>query len=371
MRILLAGPKVCTPWTEGRKRFMRDLAAALGRHHEVRVVTTIEHGQSTQFDAAWQAPVARGGVQHLLRYHRSLSRMLDTWAPDFVCHIPISSFHGRYRYGNFASIWWTDRQCARRGVPCLTLMYAIMSETTLQGVARWARHLLANRYTAGGPSIRFGVDLPVVAQPAARASGRRLLFMAGMSEPTRERLDYVLTVRGLTTLLAAGKWLAPAGFTLTIAIPLLSYGNLAGTLQAFPENTWPAGSLDLRGEVAVPGVYADHDVFVFPYGRDEPQFVPTSVIEAMHWGLPVALPAHPFLLPLIRKKSTALAFQPNDPADLAAVLMSAIGDDDRLQALRENAHQFVQQEFNIAGTCDDLVGYFEKLNATENGYGHS
>lgn len=363
MKILLAGPKVCTPWTEGRKRFMRDLAAALGRHHEVRVVTTVERGELTQFATPWDAPVTTGGVSHLWYFHTQLSRQLDQWGPEFVCHIPISSFHGKYRYGNVASMWLADRQCAARRIPCLTLMYAIMNETSLRQLARRVRCLLVNPYAGGERSVRFGVDLPPVAPPATKNFGRRLLFMAGMSEPTVERLEHVLTLRGLDTLLSAGEWLAPNGFTLTVAVPLLRDSGLRSTLEKLPQNRWPKQNLHIREVVSVPEIYSEHDIFVFPYGRDEPQFIPTSVIEAMHWGVPTALPAHPFLMPLMRDEGTALAFQPNDPHDLVDVLLDAVNNGDRLNAISANAYRLVQGEFLIEGTCEDLLLNYEQLKA--------
>ncbi len=370
MKILLAGPKVCTPWTEGRKRFMRDLAAALGRQHDVRVVTTVEKGEQTQFAAPWDAPAATGGVQHLWRFHRQLRRVLDQWRPDFVCHMPIGSFHGRYRYGNMGSMWLADLQCASRRVPCLTLMYAIMSETSLQQLARRVRCLLVNPYAGGERSVRFGVDLPRIASPAVRTFGRRLLFMAGMSETTPERLEHVLTVRGLTTLLSAGEWLAPYGFKLTVAVPLLRDSRLRLALRELPQNRWPKENLDIQELVSVPDIYSEHDIFVFPYGRNEPQFIPTSVIEAMHWGLPTALPAHPFLSPLIRDEETALVYWPNDARDLASVLLDAVNGGDRLNAIAVNAYHLVQGEFHIKGTCEDLLLHYEQIKAARHSHGN-
>jgi len=365
MRILLAGPKICSPWTEGRKRFVQDVAVMLGASHEVRVLTSVEKGETTQFAVPWVAPVADTGARHLRQFHTSLSRLLKEWRPELVCHFPISSFHGKYRLGNLASMWLADHQCSWHGIPCLTLMYAISLESSVVEVRRWVRHLLVNQYTKGARQIRFGAALPEHAAMSAPGNGRSLLFMAGMAEPTAERLEYVLRVRGLATLLRAGEQLANSGFRLTVAVPLLADPALRASLLQTPGNTWPIEQLNLLDTIKVPDVFDGHDYFIFPYGRDEPQFIPNSVIEAMHYGVPTVLPRLSFLRHLIRDDTTSFSFFPGDSDDLVRVLCAAISNTPHCQEVRRNAALMVRKEFNIAGTCEDILAYFSSLTPTD------
>lgn len=365
MKILLAAPKICPPWTEGRKRFVRDLASGFSRHHDVHVVTTAEPGEQPSFATDATCVPASGGFSHLSGFHRALGRCLRTWQPTWVCHLPIGSFHGHYRYGNLASLWLADRQCRIRGLACLTVMYAIAHESSAVELARHVRHLLANDDTAGPRRIRFGMllgdsDRPA---PAKGRDGKALLFMAGMSEATPERLEHVLSVRGLRELLRAGHWLAPAGYRLTLAIPLLESPLLRRCLLEHPDNAWPMPALDFRGIAAVPAIFSGYDFFVFPYGREETAFVPTSVIEAMNAGIACVLPQRHFLSGLHNAGRTALSYSPGDGESLARCLLAAAGRDGLIDSLRLEAWNMVQMRYSIEGTCADLLEYYEQIGA--------
>jgi glycosyltransferase involved in cell wall biosynthesis len=366
VKILLAGPKICTPWSEGRKRFVRDLAAELARDHQVAVVTTVQRGESTAFAAPSHAPVAATGAGHLFRYHIALADALTNWQPDLVCHVPIGSFHGKYRYGNLASLWLAERQCAWHATPCYTLMYAIVREASVAKLGGWVSHLLVNQFTEGATQIRFGATLPenpVVPRPG---DGRSLLFMAGMAERTLERLDHVLHLRGLATLLQAGAELASVGFSLTIAVPLLADAGLRAALLDSPDTTWPAERLRILDLVSVPEVYDGHDFFIFPYGRDEVQFVPNSVLEAMHFGIPTVLPRQPFLMPLIGEGATAYSYLPGDAEDLARVLRTAADDANGRAAVCRAAAALVRGKFDITCTCQDLLACHQARTVQSN-----
>lgn len=361
MRILLAGPKLCTPWTEGRKRFVRDLAAEFARTDEVRVLTTAARGETTQFAAPWEAPYARSAAGHLFRFHRRLGERIARWRPDLVCHFPIGSFHGWYRIGNLASMRWADRQCARRAVPCFTVMYSITGGVCTDDLRSRVRHLLVNQSAASGTRIRFGIALRPPAPLPPLDTGKRLLFMTGLAQASPERLDHALNLRGLGTLLEAGRWLAPAGFRLSIAIPFLADPEMRRALLRTPRNAWPPERIELRVTVGVPDVFAGHELYVFPYAREEPQFVPTSVVEAMEFGLPVVLADHRFLQPLIRGGRTAFAFAPDDPEALARAVLAASADPARREAVRRQAVQLVREELDIRASCADILARYRAV----------
>lgn len=365
MRILLAAPKICPPWTEGRKRFVRDLASGFSRHHEVHVVTTADPGEQPLFAAETTCVPASGGFAHLLGFHRALERCLRIWQPDWVCHLPIGSFHKHYRYGNLASLWLADRQCRIRGLSCLTVMYAIARESSAVKLARYVKHLLANDETAGTRRIRFGMLLGDSDRPAPTTDrdGKALLFMAGMSEPTTERLEHVLSVRGLGEVLRAGRWLAPAGYRLTLAVPLLESSMLRQRLLDHTDNAWPVSALEFKGIAAVPEIFSEHDFFVFPYGREETTFVPTSVIEAMNAGLACVLPERQFLSDLHDTGRTALSYRPGNGESLARCLLAAAGRTGLIDTLRIEAWNMVQMRYSIDGTCADLLDYYHQINA--------
>lgn len=364
MKILLAGPGLCAPLTEGRKRFARDLANELSGSNEVQVVTTVDSGTAALFDIPTTAPAAERGLTHLVRFHHALHRHIEFWRPDLVCHLPIGSFHGAYRYGNLSSIWLADRQCAWKAIPCFTLMYAIAREAPLNALVGCVRHLLVSRSLVGGKQIRFGTALPESVVRPSRGDGRSLLFMAGMAQRTRERLNHVLQVRGLAVLLRAGQGLSSLGFRLTVAVPLLSDPILRDALFAAEANTWPQGSLHVIDTVSVPEIFDGYDFMVFPYSRDETQFVPTSVVEAMNSGVATVLSDLPFLQPLIQKGDAAYRFPVNDSEALVRILRDATLDIESREKIRSRALAMVRESFDIRGTSEDVLRlYHEQFGA--------
>ena len=365
MKLLLAAPKICTPWSEGRKRFIRDLSSSLTRDHEVRIVTTVQQGQTTEFAVPFDAEPVKYGPSHFVKMHSMLRKRLRLFRPDLVCHLPLGSFHGRFKWPNIWSMWCVDRICRRAHVPCFTLMYSVTGIASVEILRPWVRHLMLNQFLSGDQErIRFGVrfDPPQSSlDDLLHAPGKRLLFMSGAWEKKQEIFQYVLSVRGLSTLLKAGRWLAPKGFRLTLAVPLLVDADFQKHLLALNDNHWPEGTLECIGEVSVPEIFSGKDFFVFPYAVDETQFIPTSVVEAMYYGLPSVLSDLSFLRKLSPAADTAFYFREGDAEVLAHTLLHVRRDD--YLAVRENAARMIRLEMDIDGSCQDILDRFETLGS--------
>jgi glycosyltransferase involved in cell wall biosynthesis len=177
---------------------------------------------------------------------------------------------------------------------------------------------------------------------------------------TRKRLDHVLRVRGLGILLQCGAKLAAQGMRLTVAAPLLADHSLQHHLRELAENTWPTGNLKLCGESQVPDIYLEHDLFAFPYMREETQFIPTSVVEAMRAGTPVVLPDLDFLRPLATHQR-AFTFRTGDADALARSVVGALADSSRYHAVRQQAMDYVTSEMSIERSCSDIEALYASL----------
>jgi len=359
VKILLVAPKICTPWTEGRKRFIRDLSTALRREHEVHIITTVQQGQTTAFSVPFDAKVVRFGPWHLVQTCRMLQKGLRSFAPDLVCHLPLGSFHGKFRLANIWSMWSIDQTCRRAGVPCFTLMYSITGISSPSYLKPCVQHLMLNQYLSGKQEgIRFGVlfDPPLKKLRASKSIvGKQLLFMSGAWERKQEILQHVLSVRGLSTLLRAGRWLAAEGFQLTVAVPFLSDEGMKNQLLKHHDNCWPEGTLECIGEVSVPDIFSDKDFFVFPYAKDETQFIPTSVVEAMYYGVPAVLSDLNFLRKLSLQTETAFYFPEGDAFELAHTLIRAQQQRHDYVTVRENAASMIRHSMDIEGSCQDIL----------------
>ncbi len=368
MKILLAAPEIYRPWTEGRKRFVRDLASALADTHRVHIVTTAADGLITDLPTTASVAAAGTPLAHLTALHRALRRALAVDRPDLVCHFPYGTFRHVYGLANLWAMHRVDRHCEAAGVPCFTMMYSISSEAAVHRLRPWVRHLVLNNLcdTQAEHAVRLGIDFRGWPEPAPRAAlpaEPRLLFMAGMWQPTARRLEHVMRVRGLALLLRAGAGLAAHGLRLTVAVPLLAESSLREALRRHPDNTWPAERLTLHGETTVPEVYRDHNLFVFPYAREETQFTPTSVVEAMCAGMPVVLPTLAFLRPLAGGNHYAFTYPPNDVRALTDTVLAAVGDRERYDAVRRAALAYARETMSIQRSCDDLMALYRHVTS--------
>lgn len=367
MKILLVAPEICPPWTEGRKRFVRDLGAGLSQDHDVRVLTTTTPDTDPKFPVPASVIRCRWRWQHLTALQRHLPGALSSFQPQLVCHLPYGTFRHLYSAVNLWSMRQIDKTCDTAGLPCFTVMYSISREANVDRLGSQVRHLVLNDFREAGrfPVVRLGLDFtdwpePPVARPVP-SSSCRLLFMAGMWQRTPARLDHVLDVRGLRLLLRAGSQLSKQGMRLTVAVPLLGDRRLQERLRQLSDNTWPPERLTLTGEVSVPDIYGDHDLFVFPYAREEKQFTPTSVLEAMRAGTPVVLPDLRFLKSLADGGRHAYTFRANDVDHLSATVLAAVTDSARYNVLRREALTYVCKAMSIERACDDLLSLYSSL----------
>ena len=366
MKILLVAPEICSPWTEGRKRFVRDLGFALSKEHDVMLLCTKAKGQTTDFPVPYKSAERGWGPSHLIFLHKAIGPIIKNFKPHLVCHFPYATFQHIYKPANTWTMWNVDRLCRRHSVPCFTIMYSISKEATPEMLKPWVSHLVLNQFSSGyEKKVRLGIcfdnKMPILEHRKDIPRHPKLLFMAGMWQQTRKRLKYVLERRGLSTLLRAGKKLTGTGTQLIVAVPLLKNPKLRNLLLCDPNNTWPRECIKLTGEVTVPDIFKRVDLFIFPYAREESVFIPTSVIESMAWGTPVVLSDHAFLSNLRQGGKTALSFPPGDSNKLTSIIADLLNDTDKYNTLRENGIRYVREEMSIEESCKDLLSLYKHL----------
>ncbi|MBW2119932.1 MAG: glycosyltransferase family 4 protein, partial [Deltaproteobacteria bacterium] len=360
MKILLVAPEICSPWTEGRKRFVRDLGFALSKEHDVILLCTKAKGQTTDFPVPYKSAERGWGPFHLIFLHNAIGPLINNFKPHLVCHFPYATFQHIYRLANTWTMWKIDRLCRRHSVPCFTIMYSISKEATPEMLKPWVSNLVLNQFSFGyEKQVRLGIcfdnKTPVLERRKPIPRNPKLLFMAGMWQQTHKRLKYVLERRGLSTLLRAGKKLTETGAQLIVAVPLLENPELRDLLLRDSNNTWSKECIKLIGEVPLPDIFESVDLFVFPYAREESSFLPTSVIESMAWGTPVILPDHDFLAYLRQDGRTAFSFPAGNSDQLANIITDLLNDPDKYNTVRENGMHYVRKEMSIEQSCKDLL----------------
>ncbi|MEO8671041.1 MAG: glycosyltransferase [Tahibacter sp.] len=187
---------------------------------------------------------------------------------------------------------------------------------------------------------------------------RRLLFLCGYQHSTQRAIHDVLNERGLADLLDAGTTLAERGITLTIAIPFLRDQHMRERMRREIAARCPRLIVDLQGEISTNDLFASHDAFSFPYRNEHAVFVPTSLLEAISFGIPVVAADH-----VMYRDLTHSAVGPRcslhrvgDPAHLASVvagMQDSYGD----SVVRANAAAIdVRGEWTLDNAVDELLG---------------
>jgi glycosyltransferase involved in cell wall biosynthesis len=362
MKVLFIAPRICTPWTEGRKKLVRDLISQTAARWQLCGLVTIDAGESTDLPENFAAGVVSEGKAHLVYLVRNLEQALAQHRPDLVCHFPFGAFAGLRGLGNLWAIAKVARICRNQRVPCCTLMYSLTAGADTPLHRLLLRDVYFNQHAGGAKGIRFGVKLPA-AGAVYSADSRTLLFMAGEAVATSARLDYVLDTRGLRYLLQAGGALTRLGYRLVVAVPFLKSVQMQDALRRHPDNSWGVDGIEFRAEVTIPAIFQGIRAFVFPYGHEERQFVPTSMVEAMHFGIPVVFPRLKFLAQFHAEAAQGLAYEPGDVQALIAQVRRLDTAPAEIEMLRKRALHFVAAEYSIANTVSDIERIYHQLAA--------
>lgn len=365
MNILLVAPEVCPPWTEGRKKFVRDLAGELGRRDSVRLLSTRVAPEPLNLDIAHDSIHCRRKPCHLLAVLGRLRGVVREQRIDLICHFPYGTFRRHYGVANRWCMGLVDALCRRENKPCITVMYSVDDCVSLAGLAKTVSCLATGPLPGWtGAIVEPGIDFKAwVGDRAGGSQGRTLLFLAGMWQPNIERVEHVLSARGLGVLLCAGRRLAAAGFRLIAASPLFGDQNRRRHVSTHPGNQWPRGTMELRAVVPVPDIYRQADMFVFPYQREIRHFVPTSIVEAMATRTPVAMSDLALLRGLANGGLTGYLFKTDDPEALADTVIGAFRDDERRRTVAKQAQSYAFARWSIERSAQQVRDIAERLLA--------
>jgi glycosyltransferase involved in cell wall biosynthesis len=278
-RLVLLAPAAVPPLTEGRKKFVIDLTAAL-RAAAVDVVLL------DGMPAASPATM----MLHALRQLRG--RLAGGASIDAVAVFPFGAFRGVRGQINAWFLRQAKRLCASAQVPQMPVIYSCAGLDIEQLGARFGPALAVGRAGRGIERMHLGIRHSTGVWQPGGSGLQRLLFLCGYQKATASQLRDVLHERGLADLLAAGNDLAAAGMRLTIAIPFLRDARLHKQLRSLATRQCPALEIDMVDEIDPAVAFTTHDAFVFPYRTEHSVFIPTSLLEAMSCGIPVIAADH-------------------------------------------------------------------------------
>lgn len=312
-RIILLAPGVIPPWTEGRKIFVTDLVADL-------------RSRGLDVDLLDGTPATSSGgmiLDSLLRL-RAICRGKEA---DTVVVFPYGTFHG---FRGSINTWLLRRSraiCAKAGVTHIPVFYSCVGLEMDQLGHRFGPALTVGRSGPNVAAMHLGIRHPSRTWQPTGNGLQRVLFLCGYQKPTSRALHDVLYERGLVDLLDAGNHMAAANIRLTVAVPFLRDARMCERMRKEIARRCPALDVELQGEVDPYALFQGHDAFAFPYRSEHSVFVPTSLLEAMSFGIPVLAADHAMYRDLTTVDSRARCglYRVGDSEDLARTLYTMRG----------------------------------------------
>jgi glycosyltransferase involved in cell wall biosynthesis len=361
VRLLVVGADIIPPWTEGRKKLVRDLTVRMHETFDVHLITTGSKNVPTESPYPRYEQKAAFQCFRLHALHRALNDMITAWPPDMVLHFPFGTFHGFRRIVNEWSIRYVDRLCFSKGIRCLTVFYSI-TDRPRERMRHLVREPVLNpAQDWSGWSIPMGTDLSnaFCIAPKSRREPT-VLFMAGLQETKSTVLRHILEERGLADIVKAAPGLGKARVRIVVAIPLLRDARLAEELRRCFLDICPEIKLELRSQISIPQIFEEADLYLFPYRRELTQFIPTSVLEAMAAGIPVVISDLAMLSSLSSEGQTAYVFHACDAGHLEEVILSALSDPAGRQKMATLARDYVIKHWSIEHTVAGLTRIIEE-----------
>lgn len=361
MKILFVAPEICSPWSEGRKVFVRDLIEALHKDHEILVLTTAFKNESGDFPVENIFISCSWKPELLLKILFALPEVINDFRPDVVCHFPYGTFQRYYGVINKLYISILDKVCRKKNTHCLSIMYSIDSGITAKELSKSVSNLVTGQKEDGVKNL-VETAINFKGWPdITKEKTNTLLFMAGMWQTNTARVDHVLNVRGLSVLLKAGEYIDNEGIKLIIASPLFSDSMCREYLLNSKYNKWDSGSIVFESSVSVPDIYRQADLFIFPYSKNIQHFVPTSVIESMVARTPVVLSDIPLFSDLINDNETGFYFENECHVSLANKIKLALSDEKRLFEIGLAAKKYAKNRWSIEASAKQLIDLAERV----------
>ena len=205
-------------------------------------------------------------------------------------------------------------------------------------------------------------QFPEKAEPGKIRHPPRLLYV-GQLHP----------YKGVHTLIEAAHLIAddmksnPGSPSLRLGVSIVGDGPEEYKRQLIKMALQGHADIEFFGKVEqseLPGIYREHDIFVFPSTWREPFGL--THLEAMASGTPVVSTADGGHGEFLRDGENALIFEKEHPRGLAAQISRLISDNDLARNLADSARAMVEQEFTLQRYVTDIEAFLQEAAMGEN-----
>ncbi len=360
MHLLFVAPGISPPWTEGRKKFVRELLAQLKNQNvTVDLLTSSDAKTPNELIAEPNHLIQvkhRHKLTQLVSLHYALREYLSANKPGAVVQFPFGTFDGIRGIANRTSLQQTSRICRKANIPSLAVLYSVTSGS-LNQIAHLAGSIACTQGPDwNGPIINTGINMEEIPVSWQNRGQKKLLFMAGYSENNESLLHAILYERGLIDVILCGESLASQGLTLCIAIPLLQHPTLLEKLNLLIKTHAPSLTVEMRTFADPKEIFSECAMFIFPYRRNLTRFTPTSMLEAMAAGIPIVASRLSMYSSLIGAGDVYCnVYEATDANGLAHAITRAMTHWDATCSKAEMAQIMVRTQFDIKLSAQHLL----------------
>jgi Glycosyl transferases group 1 len=343
-RVVLLAPGATPPLTEGRKKFVVDLAQALqAKGIQVRVLDG--------------SPASSIAIMVWRSLHQLRVLLRSSEPIDGVAVFPFGTFGGLRGRVNTWFLRQARNLCVQAGVAQIPVFYSCAGLSLASVGASFGPALAVGCAAQGVAPIHLGIRHPDRVWRPTESGLTRLLFLCGYQHPTQRALGDVLNERGLADLLDSGDELAQANIRLTVAIPFLRDMRIRQNLLAQSARRCPKLKIDMLDEVDPGALFMSHDAFVFPYRSEHAVFTPTSMLEAMSIGIPLIAADHAMYRGLTNAEDgpRCALHKVGDARDLARVAIEMQRGYDLAVRTAQAASIQVRAQWRLEIAADDLL----------------
>jgi glycogen synthase len=204
--------------------------------------------------------------------------------------------------------------------------------------------LEAGKDVAAAEVIYWGIDISRFTYSGSRPGPIRLLYVGQLSAH-----------KGVHTAVEALKIITDQPSYKSITLTIVGGPDYDGRIRRIVSSSGLEENVRLTGLIAreeLPGIYQQHDIFVFPSVWEEPFSI--ALLEGLASGLAVVATQTGGTREILESEVNALTFTKEDARGCAEQILRFLNDPELLERVRRNGRRTVEERFRFESMIDQI-----------------
>ncbi|GEM_PF-6347393 len=333
MKILFLVYGLVASKTDGRVTTARYFAHALAKNNKIIFLSTGPKKVKFKEQGVEYEVVKTGDGLGFVRSCIALASLIKKEKPDVVEYHPPAGFN----ILNVKYMLLLSALCRSLSTPFVVYLWG--GPTQIMPFKKFFSKIITPTQEKGFEWVPPAVDKKKFS-PSKRSPGmlkklgmkgkKTVLFMTGARFFSKEVFDYLLNIRGMTDFIKASRMVPQADFI--ISVPCLESGEGRKALDSYLR-THAGRQIKIIGDADAAKLLASVDAHVFPYQREEPLFLPVSIIESFASGTPVVAGNLEFTRKIIEDRKTGFLYEIGNAHSLAEKISEALQPSERKKVI--------------------------------------